>query len=361
MKLTTKRQRSRLTATMQSYPNLPSNALDGDVHDQRARLSMYQQLARMGHVQGNYQNYGYVSVPSSAGLYDSGTASMTSLDQSFSGLSVQGHNPLALAAAAPGSMNPTGLNLVSATGNGQAPYVVMHQGKMLVALPGYTQHESYNPGGRLSPGLGSFDQAHYQQLLADRMTPAAAYQNLPVTPQPRPVIPRVEVSGSDVAGLADRKSSQGSANDREHSSSPDTPHQVHTSQVDDHVIIARSDRSPQVHYEYRTPSPAYLLPYEQAVINQAVHVPGLNLPVGKESFKLADLGIPLAITAVYDSRASRKSMEASLYNATGTTNVYIRGFSPETNDEMLHAYASRFGNVATSKAMIDNQTGACKG
>uniref|UniRef100_A0A8H7NP35 RRM domain-containing protein n=1 Tax=Bionectria ochroleuca TaxID=29856 RepID=A0A8H7NP35_BIOOC len=57
-----------------------------------------------------------------------------------------------------------------------------------------------------------------------------------------------------------------------------------------------------------------------------------------------------------------KSLEQSLENRIpGNRNVYIRGLHPTTDDELLFLFASRFGAVETSKAIIDTGTGACKG
>jgi hypothetical protein len=41
--------------------------------------------------------------------------------------------------------------------------------------------------------------------------------------------------------------------------------------------------------------------------------------------------------------------------------VYIRGLHPTTDDELLLRYTQRFGDVETSKAIIDTGSGACKG
>jgi RNA recognition motif-containing protein len=57
-----------------------------------------------------------------------------------------------------------------------------------------------------------------------------------------------------------------------------------------------------------------------------------------------------------------KTLEQSLENRIpGNRNVYIRGLHPTTDDDLLYAYAIRFGAVETSKAIIDTGTGACKG
>ncbi|KAF4994151.1 hypothetical protein FDECE_13227 [Fusarium decemcellulare] len=72
--------------------------------------------------------------------------------------------------------------------------------------------------------------------------------------------------------------------------------------------------------------------------------------------------VPKAVPAVFTPPGQMKSLEQSLENRIpGNRNVYIRGLHPTTDDELLYHYASRFGAVETSKAIIDTGTGACKG
>ncbi|OKL59579.1 hypothetical protein UA08_05181 [Talaromyces atroroseus] len=70
--------------------------------------------------------------------------------------------------------------------------------------------------------------------------------------------------------------------------------------------------------------------------------------------------IPRAIPAMWTNQ-SDLTLAKCLENREGITNVYIRGFPPETTDEMLHAYASRFGEIDRCKAIVDLETGLCKG
>ncbi|KAK3364824.1 hypothetical protein B0T24DRAFT_537298 [Lasiosphaeria ovina] len=57
-----------------------------------------------------------------------------------------------------------------------------------------------------------------------------------------------------------------------------------------------------------------------------------------------------------------KSIEKCLENPINDNrNVYIRGLSLKTDDELLLHYVSRFGKVEQSKAIIDTLTGVCKG
>ncbi|KAK0702697.1 hypothetical protein B0H67DRAFT_594946 [Lasiosphaeris hirsuta] len=72
--------------------------------------------------------------------------------------------------------------------------------------------------------------------------------------------------------------------------------------------------------------------------------------------------IPQAVPAIFTPPAQMKSIEQCLENPIkGNRNVYIRGLSPKTDDELLLHYVSRFGKVEQSKAIIDTSTGACKG
>jgi len=68
--------------------------------------------------------------------------------------------------------------------------------------------------------------------------------------------------------------------------------------------------------------------------------------------------IPDAVPAPY---SPMKPLDRSLENPHGVTNVYIRGLRPETSDEMLQQIASRFGDIVSSKSIIDHTTGLCKG
>ncbi|KAH8433432.1 putative RNA binding protein MSSP-2 [Aspergillus melleus] len=70
--------------------------------------------------------------------------------------------------------------------------------------------------------------------------------------------------------------------------------------------------------------------------------------------------IPRAVPAMW-TNASELTLAKCLENREGITNVYIRGFLPETTDEVLHAYASRFGKIDRCKAIVDLDTSLCKG
>ncbi|KAJ5102367.1 hypothetical protein NUU61_004589 [Penicillium alfredii] len=79
-----------------------------------------------------------------------------------------------------------------------------------------------------------------------------------------------------------------------------------------------------------------------------------------EALTQQDPPIPRAVPAMW-TNPSELTLAKCLENREGITNVYIRGFLPETSDEMLNAYAARFGKIERCKAIVDLDTGLCKG
>jgi hypothetical protein len=70
--------------------------------------------------------------------------------------------------------------------------------------------------------------------------------------------------------------------------------------------------------------------------------------------------MPRAVPALWTNQ-EELSLAKCLQNPEGITNVYIRGFMPDTTDEDLHRWASRFGEIESCKAIIEQDTGKCKG
>lgn len=72
--------------------------------------------------------------------------------------------------------------------------------------------------------------------------------------------------------------------------------------------------------------------------------------------------IPRAVPALWTNN-DNMTLAKCLQNTEGITNVYIRGFLPETNDDMLRGYAGRFGEIDSCKAIIDMDANPpkCKG
>lgn len=70
--------------------------------------------------------------------------------------------------------------------------------------------------------------------------------------------------------------------------------------------------------------------------------------------------IPRAVPALWTNQ-EELSLAKCLQNPEGITNIYIRGFMPDTTDADLEAWASRFGEIESCKAIIEQDTGKCKG
>ncbi|KAJ8107938.1 hypothetical protein OPT61_g8523 [Boeremia exigua] len=119
------------------------------------------------------------------------------------------------------------------------------------------------------------------------------------------------------------------------------------------------DRSPSAVYtNSATPSPSQLAhPYQlMAPVQKQQSMP--SLPPHLLALVHQEPPIPRAIPA---PSSPHKPLDRSLENKTGETNVYIRGLLPETTDDMLHSWGKRFGDIQSSKSIIDLKTNLCKG
>jgi NADPH-ferrihemoprotein reductase len=124
-----------------------------------------------------------------------------------------------------------------------------------------------------------------------------------------------------------------------------------------HHYAPMMDRSPMV------PFPTLMsgLPLQQPCLQyQMMKTPNGYIIQDLEALTQQEPAIPRAVPAMWTNSADL-TLAKCLENREGITNVYIRGFLPETNDEMLHGYASRFGDIERCKAIVDLETGLCKG
>ncbi|SMR61684.1 unnamed protein product [Zymoseptoria tritici ST99CH_3D1] len=116
------------------------------------------------------------------------------------------------------------------------------------------------------------------------------------------------------------------------------------------------NRSPSGVFTHSTPSPTSMVgAYGMPIAKQPEQVdvsPRIKLLISREPI------IPRAIPA---PSSPLKPLDRALENQRGETNVYIRGLLPETTDELLEIWGSRFGDIKSSKSIIDLNTGLCKG
>ncbi|KAJ9195204.1 hypothetical protein DTO164E3_6965 [Paecilomyces variotii] len=124
-----------------------------------------------------------------------------------------------------------------------------------------------------------------------------------------------------------------------------------------HMEYYPMDRSTYMGYAYHTPPPQVPQPY---LPYQMMKSPSGYVLQDLDALTQQDPPIPRAVPAMW-TNPSDLTLAKCLENREGITNVYIRGFLPETTDEILHAYASRFGKIDRCKAIVDLETGLCKG
>ncbi|KAM4057035.1 RNA recognition motif domain-containing protein [Hirsutella rhossiliensis] len=206
-------------------------------------------------------------------------------------------------------------------------------------------------------GMGHSQENPYHNFAL----PAGGY-GPPYVGLPMPIMPftpgrananhaRIERGNSEVPGLENRRGSYSTTE-----STPATPFYGTVSQRDGGPRVASLDRS-----AYTTPSP-------QQMGLATLHAEPAKSAVSTVSDRTIDEilkkepAVPRAVPAVFTPPGQMKSLEQSLENRIpGNRNVYIRGLHPTTDDRLLYEFASRFGPVETSKAIIDTNTGACKG
>ena len=122
------------------------------------------------------------------------------------------------------------------------------------------------------------------------------------------------------------------------------------------------------HPEYYTEFP-YVSPVVSTLAQQYIAGPIQPMKCAdNKSYEMLNLDeltqrdppIPRAVPALWTNQ-DEMSLAKCLQNPEGITNIYIRGFMPDTTDEDLERWASRFGEIESCKAIIEQDTGKCKG
>ncbi|KAF2143711.1 uncharacterized protein K452DRAFT_224763 [Aplosporella prunicola CBS 121167] len=141
------------------------------------------------------------------------------------------------------------------------------------------------------------------------------------------------------------------------STEQDLPGTPYTGNGGYHPSVAYMNGSPNAVYPASgTPSPSHLAPFYVPQLAK-VAAPA-TIPSDIQKLLQQEPVIPRAIPA---PSSPVKPLDRSLENKNGETNVYIRGLLPETTDEMLHQWGIRFGDIQSSKSIIDVKTNLCKG
>jgi len=308
----------------------------------RSSSNMYTQPQPRTHRDSQGQSGSFA--PTNIGTQnDSG--SMASLMNSFAGMALPGGNMASAAMA--GTQLPIG---ASQYFYNPADNTYLVAPALYPSQLGATQHAENNYGSYAAAALPYFAQgAAYPGYIP-------GFPLMPYTPNRAAsyYTDRSDQAHKEVPGLENRRGSY-STNE----SAPGTPYYGSVSQREQGTQIAAVDRSPFG----STPSPQQL-PIQHADQQSVKPLPYKTIPINVDLDALLAQhpAIPRAVPAVFTPRESIRTLDQSLSNPIpGNRNVYIRGLHPNTDDATLAAYASRFGKVETSKAIIDTSTGACKG
>jgi hypothetical protein len=216
--------------------------------------------------------------------------------------------------------------------------------------PSYLMIPNISQQGHMPQGSPMYQQlTPYASPAGYSMQPPQAMENSPVGQNWTPRLQGTEMPPSLITP-SPRESM--SSNEAE---LPGTPYTGYGS----YTAMTSIDRSPGNTYNNSTGSPSPLGP------NFAVHhvpkpltVTPSHVPLHIQMLVQQEPAIPRAIPA---PSSPPKALDRSLENKNGETNVYIRGLLPETTDEMLHAWGSRFGDIQSSKSIIDMKNNLCKG
>ena len=270
------------------------------------------------------------------------------LTQAMSATSLHGFGNGGSSRASSHSMTTSLANMPAMNGtqaNGQL-YYQLPDGRLLLSGMNTTTQGNYQQGTgaySLTPG-----QAHYLQQASYHVNA------LPNTPH-APAWNGQQHITKDMPELAAPRRNSFSSNEE---NGPHTPFfGGHHGQAELHPSIAVTGHSPET-WGTGTPSPLHQEFYPQQLAKTAN---GQYAYCDLDALCQQDPPIPKPVPAIFSGENGRGTLAKSLQNLRSTTNVYIRGFLPDTTDEMLHAYGARFGDIISAKAMLDQNTGLCKG
>ena len=229
--------------------------------------------------------------------------------------------------------------------NSAPMFVQLSDGTFIYSGPNNASHNNYhqypNAYNMATAHSNQYQQPAYNSILQANMPhgPHTPRNNGWIPPQSIQQIPEL---------VAPRRSSWSSNEEQ----SPQTPLDGYNQAV---LISGQSPTTWST-----TPSPIQAqYPYNQQVA-KAPH--GVYVYYDFWKWTQQEPAIPPPVPAIYSGQdGGRGSLDKILDNRNGTTNVYIRGLQPNTDDKMLEGYGKRFGEIASQKAIIEMSTGTCKG
>ena len=238
---------------------------------------------------------------------------------------------------APMAINDPSMNAMMSSQGGTPMFMQLNDGTFIYTGPTNGTYNQY-PNAYTMPAT---QPSQYQQLNYPGVP------NGPHTPRNNAWIPPQGVQ--QIPELVAPRRSSWSSNEEQ---SPQTPMDGYNQ------AILISGHSPTTWST--TPSPIQAqYPYNHQVA-KAPH--GVYVYYDFWKWTQQEPAIPPPVPAIHSGQdGGRGSLDKILDNRNGTTNVYIRGLQPNTDDKMLEGYGRRFGAIASQKAIIEMSTGTCKG
>lgn len=313
-----------------------------DTNNQQRQGSGYNRANNNYGANGYYANqYGRAQPGQAYGMHHASVPDMSALAHSFQGMGLQNLQTQSFATQAKNAMmsNVGGqYGMAAATAMPPAMY---GSGGQYVYPNNYANGTTSQSPGMYTPHAPQYmpQQLNYQ-----------GYTHQDNSPLSNNWTPTTHATG-DVPTLITPRRDSISSNENDQPATPSYP--GYPNFVPGGVAINRSPSGPFAH---STPSPTSQLgPYGMPLGKQPEQselAPRLKMLLTKDPV------IPRAIPA---PSSPLKPLDRALENQRGETNVYIRGLLPETTDEMLEIWGSRFGDIKSSKSIIEMSTGLCKG
>ncbi|KAI9703906.1 MAG: hypothetical protein M1836_007680 [Candelina mexicana] len=227
----------------------------------------------------------------------------------------------------------------------------------VVVSPLYAPQSAVQSQASLHQSISSQSQGPLQYLAQPNYTGHLYGQQLmpfPAHAQGWPQ-PGSDINAREAPGLVSRRNSLSSNEEN----APGTPFYGSAGHGDLHPGIAVAERSPVDGYTQSTPSPQhYYQTYGVQSIFKGSGEPQYFMDINR--LVQQHPAIPHPVPAIFTPTGLR-TLEMSLRNHHNNNNVYVRGLPQETNDSKLIAYAERFGAIQSAKAIINHETGLCKG
>ena len=195
---------------------------------------------------------------------------------------------------------------------------------------------------------GGSPTANVYNPIGTQYVPAGVYGGQPQYTDSSPSWTNSRVTSSEIPTLITPRRDSSSSNEND---APGTPFTQYTGYGDFRPGVAVVDHSPQGAYSWGTPSPL-------GRFGPAKPPAEPTTPLHIQLLCAEDPPVPRAVPAPF---SPSKPLDRALENPNGVTNVYVRGLQPDTTDEMLYKLARRFGEIVSSKSIIDHNTGKCKG